>query len=320
MKKSKLNTMKKHSLTDKGLSMSQAQSISNLCNQSAREIERTIEEINNYSKKIKVEDTDHTIQESHPLPKDIVALIEKKGKFHACQAFLMENIRTKDTLLGEAKSTGVDISSIERPNTPDWKKAVIIPNVDENFGWSQLTSSEVNEYLEAESMSSHIGQFIHKGSKLDLLRRELPNIPSIEWFNVEDNKKTPVTIEKHHNSSELLKLHEELAAKHRDYEKRVNYFKAKVKNLTTNENARIAKENAIAQADAEKINNELSAEYNNSLNIYNEKVKTLKSEFEVERQNKIKGIVSLRIQVDSRFQDTVDYFLKSLGKEETSEA
>jgi hypothetical protein len=308
--------MKKNNLASIGLSLSQAQSISNLCNQSAKEIERTIEEINNCSKKIKVGSKDHTLLESHPLPNNIVELIEKKGRLHACQAFLMENIRAKDNLINEAKMELPDISGIEKPKQPEYKVANIIPNVTDDWGWSQLSATEVNEYTEAEAMASHIGQFIHKGAKLDLLRRELSVIPSIEWFTVEDGKKTPVEIIKHHKAENLLKLHEELAAKHRDYEKRVNYYKAKAKNITTQENARIAKENADAQTEVEKYNSGLSAEYTNLQKIYSEKVKTVKSEFEIERQNNIKNIVSLRIAVDQRFQKTVDEFLKNLGKEE----
>jgi hypothetical protein len=308
--------MRKNNLATTGLSLSQAQSISNLCNQSAKEIERIIEEINNCSKIISVNSKEHGLQESHPLPKNIIELIEKKGNLHACQAFLMENIRAKENLLAEAKSQMADISGIEKPKNPEYKCANIIPNVTEDWGWSQLTALELNEYLEAEAMASHIGLFIHKGSKLDLLRRELSTIPSIEWFNVEDGKKTPVVITKHHKAEDLLKLHEELAAKHRDYEKRVNYYKAKVKNLTTQENSRIAKINADSQTEVEKYNSEISAEYTNLQKIYSEKVKTVKSEFEIERQNNIKNIVSLRIQVDQRFQKTVDDFLKNLGKEE----
>lgn len=311
--------MKANSLAEKGLSMSQAQSVSNLCNQSAREIERTIEEINNCSKKIKVNDTDHILQEAHEMPTDIIELIENKGRYHACQAFLMENIRAKESMLSEAKIAQANISDIEKPNDVAIVKPEVIPQVGEDWGWSKLTPYEVNEYLEAESMASHIGQFVHKGQKLDLLRRELSVIPSIEWFNVVADTKTPVTIEKHHTAKELLKLHEDLVAKHRDFEKRVNYYKAKVKNLTTQENARIAKVNADAQVEAEKVNNENSAEFTKLLKIYNEQVKTRKSEFEIERQQNIKKIVSLRISVDSRFKATVDGFLKHLKEEDETE-
>lgn len=46
--------MKKHSLkVNNGLSISQAQSISNLCNQRAEEINQEISSINNFSKSVR---------------------------------------------------------------------------------------------------------------------------------------------------------------------------------------------------------------------------------------------------------------------------
>jgi hypothetical protein len=120
--------------------------------------------------------------------------------------------------------------------------------VNEKWGWDQLTVAEYNEFLEAEAFAAHIGQFIHKGGKLDQLRAELPTIKTLEFMEIETGKKTPMTISVHHKADDLMELHEELAGLHRGYEQKVNYFKAKVKNAVTAENARIAKENAIAES------------------------------------------------------------------------
>ena len=46
--------MGKHSLSSKGLSLSQAQSISNLCNQRSREITSKLNIVNNFSKVLKI--------------------------------------------------------------------------------------------------------------------------------------------------------------------------------------------------------------------------------------------------------------------------
>lgn len=62
--------MKKHSLkVNNGLSMSQAQSISNLCNQRAEEINQDISIINNFSKSIRIDD-EHIIQKGNPIPRE----------------------------------------------------------------------------------------------------------------------------------------------------------------------------------------------------------------------------------------------------------
>ena len=110
-----------------------------------------------------------------------------------------------------------------------------------------------------------------------------------------------------------MKIHENLAALHRQYEQRVNYFKAKVKNLTTAENARIANVNADLQNEAEATNNKLNSEYDTAFKAYTERTKSIKAEFEKTRQAKTKEIASMRIQVDPRFQPIVDIFLKQLS-------
>jgi hypothetical protein len=313
--------MKKNSLTpNKGLSLSQAQSISNLCNQRAREINGQLIGVNNYSKSVTINDgttsKDHTIQVGKELPANVVDLLKEKAELHACQAFLMENIKAKDAMLNNAKNEQPDYSGNTAPKRPLQElvdvKNQLLREVGEDFGWEQLTAAELNEYLEAEAFASHIGQFIHKDGILDHLRNELPHVPPIEWMTIQDGLKSPVTITVHHTSENLLKTHEELAALHRQYEQRVNYFKAKVKNLTTAENARIANVNADLQNEAEAINNKLNSEYDTAFKAYTEKTKSIKAEFEKIRQAKIKEIAVMRIQVDPRFQKTVDTFLKQL--------
>ena len=308
--------MKKNSLTpNQGLSLSQAQSISNLCNQRAGEITNMLSMVNNYTKTVKVDGRDYTTVQGIGMPRDVVYLINEKAKLHACQAFLMENIKAKDDMVKSVKLAGAVIDAVV-PVEPKYIRAEVLPQVEETFGWEQLSVAEMCENLEAEAFAAHVGQFIHKRSILDTLRSELPSIPSIEWMTIKDGVKTPVTITVHHNSKDLLSLHEEFAGLHRDYEQRVNYYKAKVKNLTTKENARIANVNADASAEADKQNQALRTEYQSAMKEYGEKVQQARNEFEKERQEKIKNIASMRINVDARFQETVDGFLSKLSPAE----
>lgn len=308
--------MKANSLSaNKGLSLSQAQSISNLCNQRATEIANKLNVVNNYSKLVRVDGDVHVTVKGCKLPENVVELLTEKAELHACQAFLMENIKAKDALLNQAKKEAADISNVQFPRDYDYLDPVVIPQVDENWGWSQLTKAEYNEYLEADAFAAHIGQFIHKGSILDTLRSELPTLPAIEWMTIKgDGTKSPVTIKVHHTSEELLKVHENLANLHRGYEQRVNYYKAKVKNLVTQENARIAKLNADAQNEATKVNNDRQKEYETAHKRATEEIRVIRAEFEKKRQDLIKEIASMRIEVDTRFQKTIDIFLPNLSE------
>jgi hypothetical protein len=311
--------MRKNSLTsNKGLSLSQAQSVSNLCNQRAREIDGKLDGLNNYCKAVQVANGKNNFKEyitvtGKPLPTDVVALLAEKSRLHACQAFLMENIKFKEQMLQEAKRMTVDISSVNMPERPVLVTPVQLPEVKEEFGWEKLSTAELNEYIEAEAYAAHIGQFIHKGGTLDRLRNELPTIPAIEWMTIKDGEKSPVEIRVHHQAEKLIETHEELAGLHRSYEQRVNYFKAKVKNLTTEENARIAKLNADAQNDAEKQNKEKQNAFSTAYLLANEQIRTVQADFEKERQAKIKEVAVLRIDVDARFQKVIDIFLAKLS-------
>jgi hypothetical protein len=296
-------------LAKKGLSMSQAQSISNLCNQNAQEIERELNSYNNCSKSITVNGQTYELQEGSPIAGDILDKLKIKGNLHACQAFLMEAIKAKEAEIDRLKNTRPDFSHLvapERPSLPDYD---IAPEVYEPWGWSQLTDAEYSEYLQAEALAAHLGQFIHKNGKLSELRKNLPNTPSIEWFEVEEGKKTPVKITKHHVSAALMGIHEDIAEAHRKYEQRVNYFKAKVKNLVSDENARIQKDNADKAAEFLRIEKELSQKYQSEMDAYQGELLRLTMEFNSQRELAIKDAAALRINVDPRFQDVVNMFI-----------
>jgi hypothetical protein len=110
-------------------------------------------------------------------------------------------------------------------------------------------------------------------------------------------------------SSPLMVLHEEIAEQHRKYEQRVNYFKAKVKNLTSDENARIQKLNADKAAEFLIIEQKLNEEYQLAMDAYHGEVLRLTMEFNSQRELDIKAAAALRISVDPRFQDVINLFI-----------
>lgn len=314
-----MQSLKLHSLVpNKGLSLSQAQSISNLCNQRANEITGQLNAVNNSEKRLSYEGETYVTVKGVSLPDNVVELLNEKAKLVSCQAFLVENIKAKEDLMFNLRKEKADISSISLPEEPKYFSPVegSLSNVSEDFGWSQLTPKEYNEYLEAEAYASTIGKFIHQGGKLSVLRAELKTLASVEWTELKVGQKTPIKIIPHHDSKTLLEHHEKLATLHRQYEQRVNYFKSKVKKITDIENDRINRHNKELQINTEKKNNELRLEYQTAMKVVDEKIKTIRAEFEVTRQERISEIATMRIQVDPRFQEVVDIFLKQIVTEE----
>ena len=305
--------MRKNSLASKGLSMSQAQSISNLCNQRSRDISFKLRDINNVEKVLEIGEKTYIETPGKKMPENVMELISDKSRLHATQAFLMENIKAKDEMLSEIRNRQMTFN-LPIPIRGELQETEIESSVSEDWGWDQLSTSEYNEYLQAEAFASHVGQFIHKGGKLDELRSELPTIKTLEWIEVESGKKTPLKVSVHHTSEELGALHEKLAATHRNHEQRVNYFKAKVKNLVTSENARIAKENAVKEASVNEINQNTIAVYNKAKEEWNASYRKASHLFEEERQKEIEKTAALRIAIDPRFQEVIDMFLKEAGE------
>lgn len=314
--------MRKVSLVEgKGLSMSQAQSISNLCNQTAREIENVLKNTNTYSKYVLIEGVKHQVRKPKPLPTldTVVELLTRKAKLYACQAFLMENIKAKDYLLMKLKTQTPDLSVVEKPNRPDLFYPQEKEMVSEEWGWEQLTKGEINEFLEAEAYAAHFGQFIHKDSILDKLRDEISYIPDIDWMELNTGAKTPVFFQPHHTSKELTDMHVFLSKIHRKYEQKVNYFNAKVKNLVTEENRVRSEFNKAQLLESETKNREINKKYEDEINKYNIAVDKIKKDFEVQRNIDLKKVASMRINVDSRFQEIVDFFLNDLNSGDTEQ-
>lgn len=304
----------RNNLATTGLSLSQASSISNLCFQRAHQITMALSGINNATRTFKLNGDTFTQTVGKEIPGNVAQLLQEKAKLHAAQAFLMTNIKAKDGLLGEIKSRQF-VPSKDAPENPTLNVFKPVQLVTEQWGWDQLSQAEYAEYLEQEAYAAHIGQFIHKDSVLDTLRNELPKVKSLDWIDVKTGERTPVKVAVHHTPEQLLKHHEELAAMHRAHEQRVNYFKAKVKNLVTEENARISKENALGQAEVNKANEALRLQYTNEYLSYTEIVKVEREQFEAARQAEIQSTAALRISIDPRFQDTIDSFLKKLDPE-----
>lgn len=299
-------------LDTKGLSMSSAQTVSNMCNQTVREIDNVLGSVNNASKTITIDGKDLTETEGFKMPENVIDLLKDKAKLRATQAFLMEAIKGKDEELKRLKKLTFDYSKVEEaPDYPDYREYNGKDSVDEDWGWSQLSDSEMNEFWEAEAYASHIGQFIHKNGKLDTLRNELTTLKSLEWITVKDGEKTPIQVVKHHSREQLFDIHSELSELHRTYEQKVNYFKAKVKNLTSSENARLATELAKAITEVNVFNNELRNVYNAECKSYSERQAAWISSRESERELAINAVSLLRITVPSQFKETVDNLLPS---------
>lgn len=304
----------KNNLAKKGLSMSQAQSISNLCNQRAEEIENTLNMCNNSSKTLTIAGKEYPKQIAYRLPANVLESLTKLGQLRACQAFLMQNIKLKGNLILSKKNEKF-VYTIPEPKAPVLEKPNTEVQVDEEWAWDMLSKNEINEYLEVEAMAAHLGKFIHKGGKLATLRKEFP-IEMLEFIELEEGKKTPIEVVAHHTAEKLLEIHEEIASEHRKYEQRVNFYKAKIKNLVSTENAEIDSKNSIEIQRVNKINRDLNQSFIEEMRAHAAAKEAALKTFESKKLKELKDIVNLRIEIDPRFQPVIDLFLDKVEEKE----
>ena len=120
--------------------MSQAQSISNLCNQRAVEIDNTVDNFNVIAKTLTIDGEIYEKVEAKPIADNIIELIMYKAKYNGTQAFLMECIKAKEALLESIQQEQPSIGHITMPE----KKYIDTPlykyTVTEDWGWQQLSA------------------------------------------------------------------------------------------------------------------------------------------------------------------------------------
>lgn len=299
--------MRKNSLSTNGLSMTQAQTISNLINQEVMEIKNKYIHANLFSKRVTIAERDYVQTPARPLPKNIVSLVIQVGLLSGAQAFLMENIKAKQTLLEEQQS-----STYEETAFPEQEKANLLPTVNEDWAWGQLSLHEVNNYLQDEALAAHIGLFVHNRGVLDTLRKTLPTVEHLSFIKrqvAHGVEEIPLTITFHHTSEELFEYHNQLVAKHRECEQRVNYIKAKIKNLVTDENARINGENS-------KEITRVNVENSRRIEAWRNENKEMLHKFEAKKLAKIREIAATRIAVPDIFKNIIDEFMDRLSTDE----
>lgn len=297
-------------ISTSGLSMSKAQSISNICNQRAKYIDSLLTNVNNVSKHFKQSDGEiYMKQIGKPLPVNVLELLNDKSSYHALQAYLMEAVKYKDNLLEIEKYNSFKTELIF-PLTPNYIPTTSIKEVDEKWGWEQLSEKEYCEYLEAETYASHIGQYFHRGGVLDNLRKNYNSDLELSFIELKKDEKIPITSTPNHTEKYLIDLHENLANVHREFEQKVNYYKSKVKNLVSNKNIEISKINSDILTKAEVANKKLRQEYNELVNDYNTKLSIESLDFNKNKEIELKRISSLKIKIPTNLQPTVDKLLK----------
>lgn len=306
------------------MSMSDAQSVSNLANQLALEIEDRYKNLNNSSSKFLLESLGYTPKElvkqrAVALPSDEKVLedLRKKGMLHALQGFLVEHIKLKEDSIetitkaktnyraltvNELREKGYEIPTL--PKRPEYKDGGIRSITEEEY-IANLNPDEYLKYLIDTSAAAHIGQFIHDRGVLHKLRKSISTEEELSEYVMKDKRVAILTHHFHHTPQQLTNLHAKLANEHRDLTRKVNRIKSIAKSAVTERNAEVQRDTHAAllahQEEMRKFRI-IEDEYADALHKANEEIRLAKyAELDTDLQRWLKA----KIRIPNVFADIV---------------
>lgn len=213
----------------------------------------------------------------------------EEGNLYALSAWLREAIKSKEALLKQVENDNFDISLLNEVN---YGKATSLLTEDE-VKYS-LPINELAEYLAYEAKAAHIGKKVHPNGIFEQWFNMIKNTPKIQINEI--NKDYIVEFDQVVDEKDLYQVYFTLQKEYREAEQKVNYYKAKIKNLLNERNQEINQKNRALQ---DKLSQDL--EIQNSKNL------ALQAEINNLRGQKLKEVSELKIIIPNELQKTLDY-------------
>lgn len=217
---------------------------------------------------VNIDGNNHTISNPDKLnPEDLYTI----GKNFGFSAWLREAIKFGDDGLAKLRSASLDQFIVaDEDKVPEFsdlippliKRIPRVLNLNENPNPADyLDIGELADYFYVESMSAHIGKAIHgKEGFINKIREETFKKEEFARFRLNDKEylanKTYM-----YSDEDINKLFMNLQAQHRNYEQKVNFYKAKIKNLASQEFVKASNEYKLASDIA-------TQEYDAAMNAY----------------------------------------------------
>ena len=213
----------------------------------------------------------------------------EEGNLYALSAWLREAIKSKEALLKQVENDNFDISLLNEVN---YGKATSLLTEDE-VKYS-LPINELAEYLAYEAKAAHIGKKVHPNGIFEQWFNMIKNTPKVQINEI--NKDYIVEFDQVVDEKDLYQTYFTLQKEYREAEQKVNYYKAKVKNLLNERNQEINQKNRALQ---DKLSQDL--EIQNSKNL------ALQAEINNLRGQKLKEVSELKIIIPNELQKTLEY-------------
>jgi len=311
---------KKHHvfLSEKGLTQSEANHVTNLVTELLKGKDGIWNTTGPYNQSLKIDG--ESVQMTNYEKIDLVASSLYEGQYNAITAWLREGIKAKDEalkIIGRVDSNVFaldddNVTHFEQPQMPSLasNKHKLLTEDDIIAEWS---IQDRCEYYTLQSLAAGVGQKIHKGRPLSILREKLARMSPNELKELPDGKGVKtfvITNSAVYTNEEVDNAYFELQEKHRGYEQRLNYLKAQIKNDLNTKNTEIrglmqkeSQDNHATYMSAKVI-------YDNALKVIAQSRDQWNQEYEKRRLALTKYVSQLRIAIPA----AVEPWLKEINE------
>lgn len=287
-----------------GISSSHANHISNLLKEQNKLISKRLAGVNAFTYKVTIDRLDHKIS-STTVVKD--GDWEREGRYYALSAWLREAIKARNNLLDFYKTCDVN-EFLEDEETiseftdiaPVRNSPIGIIKFTEIDAIGEFSIAQRAEYYSLEAHAAHIGKYIHSGGILSNVKDDLAGGSLIGFHKIIQNgqpTEIPMIATANFESEAINTEYFRLQAKHREYESKLNSYKARIQNRVTEKNAELQRDCTNASAAANNA-------YNNALNIYNAnlakfngEIEELNSILQTRRLEKVRAVSAYKITI-----------------------
>jgi hypothetical protein len=318
-----MKTNQKHNLVffaKEGISSSHANHISNLLKEQNTIISKRLSGARAFNYNVVLDGKPHWVTTSTQVEVDDWT---KEGRYFALSAWLKEAIKAKTTLLEFYRTCDASEFLTDEEKIPEFTETAPVFNKPlgvkawtETDAVGELSIAERAEYYALEAQASHIGKYIHTGGVMSNIKNDLAGGPVVGFHKILQNgqqTEIPMFAKSNFDQDRINKEYFDLQAKHREYESKLNSYKARIQNRVTEKNAELQREFTLASVKASNEFDTISREYNMRFQKYQNELESLNSVLQTRRLEKIREVSAYKIVIPNALADIYQE-IDNLGK------
>lgn len=297
-----------------GISSSQANHVCNLVKEHNKVVAAELDQAAAYSETMAY--GNQTIFLKNPATVDFAKLAVKEGELYALSAWLREAIKARETLLTYYRNCPITVFAEfyswpngEAPAVPRQNAVPVPVKATEADILETFSIKDLSEYWALEAKAAHIGKRIHKGGIIAQVREDLiADKQKITSFQKVDDKSYVVTYAPLYSLNQTNQVFNDLQKLHREYESRLNWYKARIQNGISELDAeRQGKYKAELDKEAARYREEAKVYHDLMTGMQNSNI-ALSAENEQKRALKLREISAWKIAIPDDLKSVYQQF------------